>query len=49
MTCGGGHSFRVRECVDLTGKPDCEESETRKCNEQACPSNAAIKSFHGHL
>lgn len=37
-TCGGGYTFRVRECTDLTGKPECEESEMKKCNEQPCNS-----------
>lgn len=35
-TCGGGYAFRVRECRDLTGNPDCEESEMKMCNEQPC-------------
>lgn len=41
-TCGGGYTFRVRECTDLTGTPDCEESEMKKCNEQACSSAGEV-------
>lgn len=39
MTCGGGYRFRIRECTDLTGNPDCEESEMEKCNDISCPKS----------
>ncbi|XP_039270434.2 uncharacterized protein LOC120345106 isoform X2 [Styela clava] len=43
VTCGGGFSFRVLECIGLTGDVDCEKSERKPCNEQLCPEETNVE------